>query len=396
MLADVLGREPREGLADAVASILRGAHLDEMSMDTVESALLALTYGERPDAAGPWCDLFGVEASARRAPSRQARLAAIRAEIAIRQGDIAGAAHHARLALEIIPLSSWGVAAGGPLGALVVALTAMGRYEEVHELLDWPVLDAMFETRHGLHYLYGRGRYSLATGHAALALRDFELCGELMTRWELDAPGLLPWRTDAAEACLRMGQPEHARQLIETQLAACGPLTPRAHGMAMRLLAAMSETRHRPMLLRKAGDLLQSAGDRYELAKVLSDLADSYRALGEYRRAGMIGGRAQAVARDCQAEPLVRALARDGGKSEAEAPAADGAPDEMTAVLSDAERRVAVLAAAGYTNREIAGRLYLTVSTVEQHLTRAYRKLNIAGRADLPSSLERGTLVMGE
>lgn len=55
----------------------------------------------------------------------------------------------------------------------------------------------------------------------------------------------------------------------------------------------------------------------------------------------------------------------------------------MQTVLSDAELRVAELAARGHTNREIAGRLYITVSTVEQHLTRVYRKLQVDGRIDL-------------
>jgi DNA-binding CsgD family transcriptional regulator len=48
---------------------------------------------------------------------------------------------------------------------------------------------------------------------------------------------------------------------------------------------------------------------------------------------------------------------------------------------------VAALAAEGYTNREISGRLFITVSTVEQHLTRIYRKLNVTRRTELPASL---------
>jgi DNA-binding CsgD family transcriptional regulator len=55
--------------------------------------------------------------------------------------------------------------------------------------------------------------------------------------------------------------------------------------------------------------------------------------------------------------------------------------------LSDAERRVASLAAQGCTNRQIARKLFVTVSTVEQHLTRVYRKLRINSRSDLPTSL---------
>ncbi|MCE7003549.1 helix-turn-helix transcriptional regulator [Kibdelosporangium philippinense] len=55
--------------------------------------------------------------------------------------------------------------------------------------------------------------------------------------------------------------------------------------------------------------------------------------------------------------------------------------------MSGAERRVATLAARGYSNREIGRMLYITVSTVEQHLTRVYRKLNVGSRADLPVGL---------
>jgi DNA-binding CsgD family transcriptional regulator len=56
--------------------------------------------------------------------------------------------------------------------------------------------------------------------------------------------------------------------------------------------------------------------------------------------------------------------------------------------LSDAERRVAELAAHGLTNREIARKLYITVSTVEQHLTRVYRKLGVRRRMELRYSLD--------
>ncbi|WP_214416978.1 helix-turn-helix transcriptional regulator [Sphaerisporangium fuscum] len=388
-LAAVLTRGPREEIVTVVERILRTARLDEMSMDTVESALLALTYGGRPDKAAPWCDMFIDEASSRHAPSRKARLSAIRAEIALRQGDMLGAEFHGRLALDTIPLSGWGVAVGGPLSSLVIASTAMGNHDAVNELLDQPVPEAMFQTRWGLHYLHARGRYSLATDHPQLALRDFQRCGELMGRWDLDVPWLIPWRTEAAEACLRLGRPDQARRLVEDQIRRCGNGAPRVHGIAMRLLAAISEPRHRPMLLRQAGDLLQAGGDRYELARVLVDLTEAFHALGEYRRAGMIGGRARAVAQECHAEPLARTLSRNSDTAAAPPAASDTA--DVTAVLSDAERRVAVLAAAGYTNREIADKLYVTVSTVEQHLTRTYRKLDITSRAELPSTLELGS-----
>ena len=55
--------------------------------------------------------------------------------------------------------------------------------------------------------------------------------------------------------------------------------------------------------------------------------------------------------------------------------------------LTPAERRIAELAAQGATNREIARRLYLSPKTVEMHLRSCYRKLDVAGRADLARAL---------
>jgi DNA-binding CsgD family transcriptional regulator len=51
--------------------------------------------------------------------------------------------------------------------------------------------------------------------------------------------------------------------------------------------------------------------------------------------------------------------------------------------LTETERQVAVLAAAGLTNREVAARCFLAVKTVEANLARVYRKLGIRSRAEL-------------
>ena len=62
----------------------------------------------------------------------------------------------------------------------------------------------------------------------------------------------------------------------------------------------------------------------------------------------------------------------------------DGAgPDSLTA----SELRVAELAAKGGTNREIAQALFVTEKTVETHLGRAFRKLDITSRRQLPDVL---------
>ena len=55
--------------------------------------------------------------------------------------------------------------------------------------------------------------------------------------------------------------------------------------------------------------------------------------------------------------------------------------------LTPSERRVAVLAVDGQTNREIAQHLFVTPKTVENHLAVVYRKLGVSGRQQLPAAL---------
>jgi DNA-binding CsgD family transcriptional regulator len=61
------------------------------------------------------------------------------------------------------------------------------------------------------------------------------------------------------------------------------------------------------------------------------------------------------------------------------------APRTLTAT----EERVAALAAAGHTNRQVAQALFLSPRTVEANLARIYRKLGITSRAELGAAMTR-------
>jgi DNA-binding CsgD family transcriptional regulator len=63
-----------------------------------------------------------------------------------------------------------------------------------------------------------------------------------------------------------------------------------------------------------------------------------------------------------------------------------GPPDSLTG----SEERVARLAASGLTNRQIASSLQISPKTVETHLARAYRKLDIRSRAELGARMAGG------
>jgi DNA-binding CsgD family transcriptional regulator/type II secretory pathway predicted ATPase ExeA len=116
-------------------------------------------------------------------------------------------------------------------------------------------------------------------------------------------------------------------------------------------------------------------------------------AAGQFADLGMTLYAAEAAA---AAIPLLRAAR--GGQTAAAAQLlsdllarCDSAQVPTLAVAQPAltarERQIAKLAAAGVPSKEIADRLYLSARTVDNHLLRAYAKLGIAGRAELPAAL---------
>ncbi|MEV6316932.1 AAA family ATPase [Streptomyces sp. NPDC051776] len=388
-LSRVLTQDPGEHAVTDAEHVLQVARPGDSTSWGFEPALLALhalIYADRLDIAQPWCDRLLDEARAKGATVRHALFAAARAEIALRSGELSTAYDQAQTALTRMQPTAWGVAVGQPLGCLVAAATRMGRYDEAAAHLEQPVPEAMSRTRYGLHHLHARGQYYLATGRHYAALADFLSCGELMSGWAMDMPGLVPWRTSAAEAWLMHGgHRDEAEQLINEQLAEPGTGRSRTRGAALRLLAATSNSHDRPRLLEEAVATLEDCGDRFELARALGDLSRAHRALREHRRAWTVARRAWHVASLCQAawlcEELLPSRTRPDGTEHT------GADADPIASLTDAERRVAALASVGYTNREIARKLYITSSTIEQHLTRVYRKLNVKARRDLPADL---------
>jgi len=64
--------------------------------------------------------------------------------------------------------------------------------------------------------------------------------------------------------------------------------------------------------------------------------------------------------------------------------------------LTNAERQVAALVAAGRANREVAAQLFITVATVEAHLTRIYRKLSVRSRTELTRRVADGTVSLAD
>ena len=122
---------------------------------------------------------------------------------------------------------------------------------------------------------------------------------------------------------------------------------------------------------------LAAAGERFEALGCILWAAEAWaRAAAEFESAGREASSRSARAR-CGA-----LLSRCDG---AQTPTLGGAP--LGATLTPRERDVALLAARGIPNREIAQRLVVSVRTIESHLAQTYRKLGINDRAQLANML---------
>jgi two-component system response regulator DesR len=63
--------------------------------------------------------------------------------------------------------------------------------------------------------------------------------------------------------------------------------------------------------------------------------------------------------------------------------------EQPTPMLSEREREVLDLIAAGSTNREIAEQLFLSPHTVKEHTSTVYRKLQARNRAEAVQRAQR-------
>ncbi|MGC4892200.1 AAA family ATPase [Micromonospora sp. DT31] len=355
------------------------------SEEATVAALAALAQADLSQQGLRWAGRLRQRGDRKAGQTLAAILSAAQAGFAVGLGDLSGAVEHARAALTELTLKAWGVAVGLPLSYLILAQSRLGHLDEAGARVAQAVPEAMLQTRYGIHYLYARGHYHLAIRHHHAALADFIACGELVRDWGLDALALVQWRAGAAEAWLRLGNEDQSRRLMSDELTGPASSGARSRGLALRILAELGPVNRRPQLLTESLELLESCGDRYEQARTLADLASTYHALGQNRRARVVFRRALHLALVCESDPLYRQLLSIGdelGESKP-APQDNDRLDELT----DSERRVASLAAMGYTNREIARKLYITASTVEQHLTRVYRKLKVPHRRELPTDL---------
>ncbi|HSV66915.1 MAG TPA: AAA family ATPase [Mycobacteriales bacterium] len=308
----------------------------------------------------------------------------IKAVLAARQGRLAEALAGVEQAGPLAELMPYRKGSAGFVKAEVLLL--MGR---LAESADWCHRTETLAAAQGQSYVllrlwHVRAQLLHHAGDHAGACALYARIEQLTARMGIAEPCAVPWARHAVLAYLANDRLDDARRVIDWLAGGAARLPCRWPQIAAATCrAALAET---------DGDLAaaeahhQAALAVHEQVDLPVEHIETLLGYGTFlrRRGQPVRGRpylahAQVIAEKCEATWLAdqarEELAIAGGRRRR--------PREDPTRLTAQEQRVARLAAAGHSNKAIAGRLSLSVKTIEYHLAQVYTKLGITSRRQL-------------
>jgi DNA-binding CsgD family transcriptional regulator len=250
-----------------------------------------------------------------------------------------------------------------PGSVLGQAATQLGDLRRITELLEWAEAD-------GSPRLYQFEAQAVRTWmHAAAGELSTARASAVERADQATAAGLHAIALFALHDLARLGGAQMAADRLESVPSECdGPYATavRAHVAALVANDAAS--------LATSADRFEAMGAMLLAAEAAAQEAMVHAAAGRKGSAATARGRAAILMARCEGArtPALLALLGDPGM----------------ATLTDRELEVVRLAASGLTNRDIAGRLFVSVRTVNTHLNRSYAKLGVNSREHLAALLD--------
>ena len=305
-----------------------------------------------------------------------------RACAALRRGEVG----HALDLLGGLPVDLEPLDRAHALAAEVDAHVALGELSEAMALAEPLAVIALDDTlaraARGVAHL-ARGELAAAVGDVHTAALLHEVTGSLVPDPD---PDWVPWRAGLALALARTGRAREAGEVAARhvdQVREHGSV--HALGRALRTQASTTVAADRTALLDEALTVLGGHGYLRLEAQVATDLAGQL-LLRPDRRVNAV-----ALLRPAEEYAGLHDLRPLLGRIRRLLELAGEQPRLLRAdaleTLTRAERRVALLASKGLTNREVAEQLVVTVKAVEWHLSHVYRKLGIRSRTALRTAL---------
>lgn len=307
-----------------------------------------------------------------------------------RRGDLVMAEATLRTPLEVALGADMALMVSTGMQILEDAMLERPSLDDVAAIMEGFDLDpAYLATAGGCQLLLSRAKQRRRRGELDDAVADLRACGATADALRY-GPTHIPWRSELALA-LAGTAPDEARQLAADELAmARASGLRRPEGIALRVSGVVAEHGRQIDLLRDSVGVLRGSPARLELARSLVDLGSALRRRGsrvEARKPLLEGA---ALAQACGADRLL-------ARAQEELRAAGAKPRRVAqsgaASLTASEQRVARLVAEGRSSPEVAQALFVSLKTVETHLSHVYAKLEIQGpgaRGRLAEALAAG------
>lgn len=348
-------------------------------------AVWALVFTGRLVAAKQACDDGIAHARGRGSRFAVARICAPRALVHWRLGDLSMAESDAQSTLSVD--AAWGIPHAVSTAVLALVRIERAELDGAREALAALDADpAALEVTPNQIVRQARATLLMADGLPREALT------ELLehARWEQESGlgrslGPVAWRSSAALAHVALGELDQARELAARELALAREFGAAPQlGSALRALGTVEGGARGLALLAEAITVLEGSPARLDHARALVDRGALLRRCG--RRTAATGSlrAGMDLAHRCEATALVESAA-------AQLRLAGARPRRIALSgresLTPSERRVTDFAAQGMSNKQIAQALFVTLRTVEMHLSNSYRKLAIFSREQLPGAL---------
>ncbi|MEU0563508.1 LuxR C-terminal-related transcriptional regulator [Dactylosporangium sp. NPDC006015] len=319
-------------------------------------------------------------------PCAEAVARATWARILLEIGDLEAAWTEATTALRLAGDGEWGAATWSAQTIISLINSSQARILAAEQALEpmqertsdmplWEQVQAVGATAFAAYWGQDHDR----------ALQRLRACGRLLEEAGVGSPAFSSWWLDEIIMLAIRGQRAEAHLRLEQAEELCRRWrTPRTAGMALLARAALTaEGPNVELLLGALAELERSPAPLHQvkaqlmLGRTLTVLGDRAAARRHLRDGMVLSNRLgyTMLAAHCR-----NVLSSAGGRTGTELAACGE--------LSSSERAVARLAAGGATNRQIAEELFISMRTVEFHLTNVYRRLGIRRRDALAGIVE--------
>jgi class 3 adenylate cyclase/DNA-binding CsgD family transcriptional regulator len=359
---------------------------DEERARNYTGGAYALLYTDRLDEGVRLLDATLADVRRRGAVFHFSSLSMTRAIFQYARGALVEAEADGRAALDALPHRNvW--FRGSAHGWLAQILVERGSIDEAAKLLDRGEMGVAPDAFWRTPLVRGRALVAAARGDHRAALDHALELGQAATAFgHSNPPASYPaWRSLAAVEHHALGETQEALGLAQEEVElARAWAAPRTLGRALRILGLIRGGAEGIALIREAVSVLEPSPARLEHAYALADLGAALRRANHRAEAREHLRLALELAQRSGANLLAE-------QAHGELIATGARPRRIVqsgaASLTPSERRIAAMAAEGLSNRDIAQALFVTLRTVEMHLSNSFRKLDVSSRTQLPAAL---------